>query len=110
MYAATLGWDVDAVDFSEARKAKAEKLASENNVIIYYFVDDHSEYIPKENYYNAVVLIYLQHEVELREKVHQNVIASLKPGGKIIIEVFEKDQIKYDSGGPKGEELLYSLE
>lgn len=110
VYAAKLGWDVEAVDYSAAGKAKAEKLASEKNVKINYFVDDLATYTPKENYYNAVVLIYLHLEVELREKVHQNVIASLKPGGKIIFEAFEKDQIKYDSGGPKNEELLYSLE
>jgi hypothetical protein len=33
----------------------------------------------------------------------------LTPGGKIIIEVFEKEQIKNSSGGPQNVDLLYSL-
>lgn len=110
VYAATLGWDVDAVDFSAAGKVKAEILAAEKGVKINYFVDDLSTYTPKQNYYNAVVLIYLHLEEKLREKVHQNAMTSLKPGGKIIFEAFEKEQLKNNSGGPKSIELLYSLQ
>lgn len=32
------------------------------------------------------------------------------PGGKIILEAYDKDQLKYNSGGPKNPDLLYSLE
>ncbi len=110
VYAATLGWDVDAVDYSASGKIKAETLATEKGVKINYFVDDLSTYTPEQNYYNAVVLIYLHLEEELREKVHQNALASLKPGGKIIFEAFEKEQLKNNSGGPKSIELLYSLQ
>ncbi len=109
VYAATLGWDVDAVDYSASGKIKAESLAAEKDVKINYFVADLSTYTPEQNYYNAVVLIYLHLEEELRGKVHQNAMASLKSGGKIIFEVFEKEQIKNNSGGPKSIELLYSL-
>ena len=34
VYAATLGWQVDAVDFSSSAKVKALKLAEKNNVKI----------------------------------------------------------------------------
>jgi 2-polyprenyl-3-methyl-5-hydroxy-6-metoxy-1,4-benzoquinol methylase len=110
VYAATLGWDVDAVDYSASGKVKAELLAAEKDVKINYFVDDLSTYTPKQNYYNAVVLIYLHLEEELREKVHQNAMTFLKPGGKIIFEAFEKEQLKNNSGGPKSIELLYTLQ
>ncbi|MBA4406606.1 SAM-dependent methyltransferase [bacterium] len=110
VYAATLGWDVDAVDYSSSGKAKAEILAVEKNVKISYSVEDLSIYIPKQNYYDVVVLIYLHLEEELRERVHQNALMSLNPGGKIIFEAFEKEQLKNDSGGPKNMELLYSLQ
>jgi len=110
VYAATLGWDVDAVDFSASGKLKADKLAAEKGVKINYCVEDLSTYTPKQNYYNAVVLIYLHLEEELREKVNQKASAALKPDGRIIMEVFEKEQIKNSSGGPKSIELLYSLQ
>lgn len=110
VYAATLGWDVDAVDYSETGKYKAEKLAAEKAVRINYLIEDLSNFNPKQNYYDAVVLIYLHIEEELRERVSKKAIEIAKPGGKIILEAFEKDQIKNSSGGPKNAELLYSLQ
>ena len=110
VYAASLGWNVDAIDQSEAGKAKAMQLSSERKVKINYHVEDLSSYIPKQNHYDAAVFIFLHIEEKLRSLVLKNAIDSLRPGGKIILEIFEKDQLNYNSGGPKDEELLYSLE
>lgn len=110
VYAAVQGWDVDAVDQSEAGKAKATQLSSEREVKINYHVDDVYSYTPKQNYYDAAAFIFIHLEEKLRSIVFKKAVNSLKSGGKIILEVFEKDQIKYDSGGPKDEALLYSLE
>jgi 2-polyprenyl-3-methyl-5-hydroxy-6-metoxy-1,4-benzoquinol methylase len=110
VYAATLGWEAEAVDYSEAGKEKAEKLAAGKNVKINYHLEDLLSYTPKQNYYDAVVLIYLHLEENLREKVSRNAMSALRVGGKIILEAFEIDQIKNDSGGPKSSGLLYSLQ
>ena len=110
VYAATLGWDVEAVDYSEAGKEKAEKLAIEKKVIINYRVEDLAKFVPKQNYYDAVVLIYLHLEEELRERVSKIAIDATKQDGKIILEAFERDQINNSSGGPKNAELLYLLQ
>jgi len=110
VFAATLGWEVDAVDWSEKGKEKAEKLAEENNVTINYIVSDLSEYSPKADYYDAVCLTFLHLPPELREEVHQEAVSSLKKGGVVILESYSKDQIKNSSGGPKDLDLLFSLE
>ena len=110
VYAATLGWKVDAVDQSEMGRKKAMLLSSERKVEINYIVYDIFSYMPKQNHYDAAVFIFIHLEEKLRSVVFKNTVDSLKPGGKIIFEAFEKDQLKYDSGGPKDEELLYSLE
>lgn len=110
VYAASLGWDVDAVDQSETGKAKAMQLSSERKVKINYYIENLSSYTPKQNDYDAAAFIFLHLEENLRSIVFKKAIDSLKTGGKIILEVFEKDQIRYDSGGPKDEALLYSLE
>ena len=111
VFAASLGWEVDAVDFSDSGKAKAEKLAVEQNLKVNYWLEDLFEYLPKPNYYDVVALIYMHlDDKDLQGDIHKKAIKALKPGGKIIIEAFEKEQIKYNSGGPKKEELLYSLE
>ena len=109
-YAASLGWDVDAVDYSEAGKEKAENLATEKKVRINYRVENLAKFVPKQNYYDAVVLIYLHLEEELRERVSKMAIDAAKHDGKIILEAFERDQINNNSGGPKNAELLYALQ
>jgi 2-polyprenyl-3-methyl-5-hydroxy-6-metoxy-1,4-benzoquinol methylase len=110
IFAATLGWEVDAIDYSEAGKKKAELLASKNNVTINYIVADIIESpLPKESY-DAVVLIYIHVNEETKPLLHQKVIDALKPKGKIIIEAFDKEQLKYNSGGPKDKDLLYDLQ
>lgn len=109
VYAATLGWNVDAIDYSQIGKEKAVKLAAENGVRINYSNEDLSAFTPKQNYYDAVALIFLHLEEEVRERVSKIAIDAAKKEGKIILEAFEKDQIKNSSGGPKNAELLYSL-
>lgn len=108
VYAATVGWQVDAVDFSSSAKVKALKLSEEKMVNINYEVCDLNEYQFKENYYDLVVMIFLHLPIELREKVFYNSIRSLKENGRIIIEVFSKQQINNTSGGPRSIDLLYS--
>ncbi len=110
VYAATLGWKVDAVDFSRAGKHKALALAKRKNAEINYTVADLKDFTPPESSYDLVVIIFLHLHEELRKEVHAKAIAALKPGGRIILEVFDKDQLKYRSGGPPNIELLYSLE
>jgi SAM-dependent methyltransferase len=110
VYAAKKGWQADAVDLSEKAKEKALALASENNVKIKYAVSPLESYNFPEAAYDVVAFIFMHLPGELVEEITAKAIKSLKPGGKIITEVYEKEQLKYDSGGPKDENLLYSLE
>lgn len=110
VYAASNGWNVDAVDFSTIAKEKALKLAEENSVGINYEIADLSEYKPKSNYYNSAAIIFLHLNPMIRNAVHLKVVDSLKPGGTLILEVFEKEQLGNDSGGPQNIDMLYSKE
>lgn len=110
VYAAKLGWQVDAVDLSEKAKEKALVLAAENGVPINYEISFLDEYQFKDDTYDAVGIFFLHLTDEETERIAEKAIKSLKPGGKLIVEVYEKDQLKYNSGGPRVPELLYSLE
>ena len=110
VYAAASGWKVDAFDFSEEGKVKALKLAEDSGVKINYDIKDFSEFKPDNENNDAAAIIFIHLEEEQRRFLYEKIIASLKPGGKIIFECFEKDQINFQSGGPKDMELLYSLE
>lgn len=110
IFAAKQGWDVDAFDYSEAAKEKALSEAVENNVKIYYATEDIRLVTLPTDTYDAVALIYVHLEPELRKKFHLQTVQALKPGGHLILEAFSKDQITNISGGPKDQTLLYSLD
>lgn len=110
VYAAKLGWEVDANDFSTAGKDKALKLARENNVSINYEIGDAFEFDYKNKFYDLIVLINIHVKKDIRKQFYSNLIDSLKSGGKIILQVFDKEQITMKSGGPPDIELLYCLE
>lgn len=110
IYAAQKGWLVDAVDFSLKAKDKALKLAKDKNVEMYYTVNNLENYEPRKNFYDAAGLIFLHLNKKIREKVHKRVITSLKPNGVVIMEAYSKEQLGKSSGGPRSEEMLYSIE
>jgi len=110
VYAAVKGWNVDAVDFSINAKEKALKLAEENSVSINYEITDLSEYKPKSSYHDAAAIIFLHLNPKIRSDVHSKVVDSLKPGSTLILEVYDKEQLGKDSGGPQNIDMLYSKE
>lgn len=110
LHAARLGWKVDAYDYSTEGQKKALRRAKEENLTINYSVQDLNEISLDTEKYDVAVLIFLHLPEELRIKTHNNVINALKPGGRVLLEAFEKDQINNTTGGPKSTDLLYSLE
>ncbi len=110
VYAAKLGWEVIAFDYAEEAKKSALKLAEKHGVKIDYQISTMEDFEAGEQVFDAVAMIYAHLPVEIRKESHQKLIQSLKPGGTFIIEGFEKKQLNYNSGGPKNEEMLYSIE
>jgi len=110
IYAASKGWQVDAVNFSETAKVKALKLAELNSVKINYFDSDLMEFNYPENKYDLAAIIFVHLSAEKRNYVHKKIISSLKREGLIILEAFNKNQIDNNSGGPKDVNLLYGEE
>lgn len=108
IFAAKLGWEVDAVDFSESGKKKALKLANENKVVINYTVTDFENYQFTENKYDLIVMIFLHLPSKINQLIFEGSVSSLKVNGKLIIETFAKEQINNSSGGPKDPQLLFS--
>jgi len=109
-YAAKRGWIVDAYDQSNQAKTKALRLAENNGVNINYLVIDLNEFSPKKNYYNAAAIVYVHLANEYRETFNKKINDALKAGGRIIIELFSKDQFGKTSGGPQDLNMLYSLD
>lgn len=107
VYAATLGWQVEAFDQSEAGRQKALKLAASKGVVVNYPVLSLEDWQPESNSFDCIALIYVHMEPQLRKRVHSKVTDALKPGGRVVLEAFTKSQFPRTSGGPKNLELLF---
>jgi len=110
VFAAAQGWKVDAVDFSEIAKEKALILAKENSVMINYTVSNLKDFKFNPNTYDAVGYIFAHINSSLRSIVHPGITNTLKVGGHLILEVFEKSQLGRTSGGPQNFDMLYSID
>ncbi len=110
VYAAQQGFEVFAFDSSSEGKNKAETLALENKVSIHYEVKGLEEVHHPENSFDVIVLVYAHFPYETRKKYHKKLVSFLKPNGTIIFEAFGKEQLNFQSGGPKQLDMLFSEE
>lgn len=112
VFAARQGWEVSAFDQSEVGREKALKWAADNQVALDYQVVEAEQINYPENHFDAIGLIFAHFGPTHRAEIHRKLVTYLKPGGRIILEGYSKEQLdyqkKYDSGGPKSFDLLYS--
>jgi SAM-dependent methyltransferase len=111
VFAAKLGWQVDAVDSSTVAKEKAVKLAKINDVEIKYHVADIHSFDFPANSYDAIGVIFLHiNETESEiQTLYEKLYNTLKESGKIILELFSKNQLGKSSGGPQELSMLCSV-
>jgi len=107
IYAAELGWSVDAFDQSQVAMDKALKFAKEKSVHINFKACDLEGFPFKKANYDAVGLIFFHVPPALRKLLHQKAMESLKQGGELIMEAFHTTQLGMNSGGPRSPEMLY---
>lgn len=107
VYAATRGWDVHALDISETGREKALKLAREYKTTIRYTLGSVETAAVPSNSFDAAALIFVHLPPELFTVAIKKISAGLKPGGKLIFELYSKKQLGRGSGGPKSIDMLF---
>lgn len=111
VWATQVGWEVDAIDYSETAKAKALKLAELNQLRLNsYQIMDLNEFQISKSDYDAIGLVFVHLLPAERSQLHRKLARALKPGGSIILEAFSTDQLQYQSGGPRNPLMLYNAD
>ncbi|MGB5268526.1 MAG: class I SAM-dependent methyltransferase [Polyangiales bacterium] len=110
VYAARQGWKVYAFDFSVAGREKAMRLADRYGVDIDYEIADYQTADIEPGVYDAVALIFTHMHESIRRTVHRKLVLALKPGGHLFLEAYSSAQLRYGTGGPPDEQLLYTVE
>ena len=115
VYAASLGWEVAAFDFSEEAKHKALELAKENNLNLTYKVASFLEEDYTKESFDVICNVFVHFSSNLKEEMHKRLDGYLKKEGLFIMEVFSKEHLKLSEknpsvGGPPDAERMYSID
>jgi hypothetical protein len=106
VFAATQGWQVHAFDVSEAGQSKALRLAAELGVSIQYTLAPYLQYENHGVLFDAIGLFFTHQPAEMRAAFHARLLKMLSPGGTLIMEMFHKDQVHRNTGGPGNVDFL----
>jgi 2-polyprenyl-3-methyl-5-hydroxy-6-metoxy-1,4-benzoquinol methylase len=104
------GFQVHTVDLSPVGVDRARKAAEAAGVAMTIECADLSTWKWPVDGFDGVFAIFLHLPDELRKKVHGRMVRAVKPGGLIVVEAFNLEQLRHSSGGPKQLELLYTAE
>ncbi|MDU0458391.1 MAG: class I SAM-dependent methyltransferase [Geobacteraceae bacterium] len=110
VYLASLGYRITAVDASAVGLGKALELAAERGVSLTTVVADLDRFEIEPGQWDAIVSSFCHIPSAIRIPLHRKVVNGLKPGGVFVLEGFSKEQMDYDTGGPKSLDMLMSIE
>lgn len=108
VWLAQRGLEVTSVDYSVAGVERARRLAAGRGVTLDSHCADMNDWRWPLEYFDAVVSIFVHFPSSQRVQMHAKMLAALRPGGVLIMEAFNKDQLNYSSGGPPVEDALFS--
>ncbi|MDH5631733.1 MAG: class I SAM-dependent methyltransferase [Gammaproteobacteria bacterium] len=104
------GYKVTGVDSSSVGLNKAKALAAERGVSIDTVCADLAGYSVEPTSWDGVVSIFCHVTPPIRQRLHAEVVAGLKPGGVLILEAYRPKQLEYGTGGPPVAELMMQLD
>ncbi|MFC3419383.1 class I SAM-dependent methyltransferase [Salinicoccus hispanicus] len=108
VYMAKLGHDVTAYDLSQVGIDKTGKLAQSEGVAVKTNLQDitESDALPKSEY-DISINVFGHVLPEGKREMVRNLAECVKPGGYIVLELYSKRQIEFQTGGPKDIHMMF---
>jgi SAM-dependent methyltransferase len=111
VWLARRGLQVQAFDIADQGVAKARQLAAQQGVQVDYAVADCDGYAWPQGSCDGVAAIFVQFaDPALRERLFAHIVASLKPGGTLVLQGYTPRQLVYRTGGPPLASHLYTAD
>ena len=113
VWLAERGWRVTAVDFSRVGLEKGRKLSAARGVDeaqVEWIVADLRDYEPERDFYDLVLIAYLQVIAEVRATVLARAATALVPGGTVFVVGHDLINLTEGTGGPQDPDVLYTPE
>jgi SAM-dependent methyltransferase len=109
VWLAQQGLVVEAFDVSPVGVAKARRLANARRVNVNLQVADCETYAWPQDTLDGVAAIFIQFaEPSLRDRLFARMVASLRPGGVLLLQGYTPQQLAYGTGGPPWASHMYT--
>jgi SAM-dependent methyltransferase len=105
IWLAEQGWDMTAVDFSEAAIERGRASSDE----VSWVVADVRTWEP-DDVYDLIVVAYLQFLIDEFEPLIRRAVTWLAPGGELFMVGHDRTNIERGVGGPQVPEVLWDIE
>ena len=109
LFLAKNGYKVVALDASDVGLNKLLERCKLENIEVETKCMNINEWIPNEKY-GAILFTFMHLEIVELKKLLEKIEDSLYDKGYLTVEVFSKNQLNKNSGGPKDLSLLYSID
>jgi 2-polyprenyl-3-methyl-5-hydroxy-6-metoxy-1,4-benzoquinol methylase len=108
VFLARQGHHVTSWDYSVNGLKKTEQLAKRFNVTVETAQKDLiQDSVPSETY-DGAIMVFGHFPKEKQKVVFDKLFSVVKPNGMILFEVYSEEQLRYQTGGPRNEEMLYN--
>lgn len=108
VFLARHGKTVTAYDYAKEGLAKTNVLALQHGVSVQTELVDLLQDSLKKEAYDGAVMIFGHFLKEKQYDVLNKIMQSLKPGGVLLLELYEDGQLAYNTGGPRELNYLYN--
>lgn len=108
VFLARKGKAVTAYDYAKEGLAKTNQLAIQQGVSVCTELVDLLKDDLKQQVYDGAVMIFGHFPKDQQYHVLSKIMDSLKPGGVLLLEVYEDGQLAYQTGGPRRLDYLYN--
>lgn len=109
VWLAQQGLRVDAFDISSVGVAKARRLSARHGVQIDFQVEDCDRFAWPRDTYDGIAAIFVQFATPtMRKRMFERIVASLVPGGVLVLHGYSPRQLVHRTGGPPQLDHLYT--
>jgi SAM-dependent methyltransferase len=108
VWLAELGFEVDAVDFSDVALEKARRVAEARGVAVSWIEADLESWSPVERVYDLVIVFYLQLPWHRMRPVLHRAARAVAPRGTLLLVGHDRTNLERGHGGPKSPDVLYA--
>lgn len=109
VFVASTGRAVTSIDLTASGVDKTRRLAEAQGVAISAVQADLSVHDIGVDAWDGVVSIFAHMPPPVRRDLHRRIVASLRPGGVLLLEAYTPDQIGRGTGGPPVAEMTMTL-